>query len=673
MKPEHKKYILENINEKAIKEIAQTLGLKERKVRKFLARQREKRGHIDSQRKPESQVKKGTLLISIVLVIVAGFAVYSNSLNGEFIWDDRNLVRDNMYIRSWSNISKIFTKSIGGGAGAEYRFYRPLQMLTYMVDYALWNLNVRGYHLSNILLHILVALSVFWLIHILYRNSRLALFTSLLFVVHPVHTEAVSYISGRADSLAVLFTLLAFIFYIKSLYPKQGLFSILTAASFTLALLSTENSLILPLVLLLYHYSFQQRLKARQFLPVLTLAFIYILLRFTALRFLLSSAPSASTFWQRLPGFFVALTNYLRLLILPFNLHMGYGKKIFDIAHPQTISGLLILAALLIYTLRQSRARSLAFFSICWFFIALFPSANLYPINAYMAEHWLYLPSLGLLLILANGLDSLYRTKQFKTLALISMVSLLTFYAYLTIRQNNYWQEPITFYLRTLKYAPDSSMVYNDFGLTYNSLGKHAEALPLLKEAIRLDPNCPKAHNNLGIAYQSLGKSTEAVSACKKAIELKPDYAKAYNTLAVAYQSLGKNTEAMASYKKAIALNPDYPEAYYNLGLTYQGLGKHTQALAACKKAIELKPDYAKAYNILAVAYQSLGKSAEAIAFYKKAIALNPHFAAAYSNLSAAYFYEKQYKLAIEYCDKAKELGFVNTHLLKALMPYRER
>ena len=154
--------------------------------------------------------------ISIVLIVLIGLAVYSNSLKGQFLWDDEGLIQYNPHIKNWGYLSKIFISNLRAGAGDSTNFYRPVQVFTYLIDYSLWKLNVIGYHMTNVLLHILVALSIYWLIQILFGDRILSLLTALFFVVHPIHTEAITYISGRADPLAALFILLCFIFYKKN-------------------------------------------------------------------------------------------------------------------------------------------------------------------------------------------------------------------------------------------------------------------------------------------------------------------------------------------------------------------------------------------------------------------------------------------------------------------------
>ena len=619
-------------------------------------------------------MKKSTL-ISIALIVVLGFAVYANSLKGQFLWDDEFLVVKNTYVKSWSNIARVFREDIARAGGLKSAFYRPLQIITYMLDYSLWELNVHGYHLSNILLHVLAALGLFWLINILYHDQMLAFLTGLLFAVHPIHTEAITYISGRADPLVAVFILLSLIFYIKSLHQKRNVFYLCMLLSYGLALLSRENSLILPALLLLYHYSFRERIKAKQFLSVLILAFLYVLLRFTLFKHFFSAgelAYSSVVFFKRIPGFFVAITNYARLLFLPLHLHMDYGKMSFDFSNPEAILGVLIVLALFVYAKVQRKINGLVFFAVFWFFITLLPSSNLYPLNAYMAEHWLYLPSVGFFLILAGALSRLYRSRRFKNIALVLIVCLFSFYAYLTVRQNSYWREPVAFYKRALKYSPASPELNNNLGELYNDAGKPEEALSLLQEAIRLRPAYYNAHYNLGISYSALRKYEQAVTSYKQAIAFNPDNIKAYNNLGLTYRAMGKNEEALAEFKKAINTDPNYVKVYNNMGVIYHDIGNYKKAASLYKKAIELDANYAEAYNNLAVIYRKSGRDNEAIALWEKVIQMQPDFAQAYYNLALTYLQQKQYSLAIAACDKAKELGFnVPGKLLETLQPHR--
>ena len=231
MNPENKKYILENMGKEPPAQIAARLGIKEKYIKKIIRIEREKKSpaNVGSVMKPKisthpAPAKKAVILASIALIMALSFAVYANSLNGKFVYDDQPLVENNPLIKEWPVSLKVFTVDFGIFDYVKASFYRPLQMITYAMDYRVWKLNVVGYHLTNILLHILAALCVYWLINILFNDKTLSALTAILFAVHPIHTGVVNYISSRADSLYLLFMLVSFIFYIKSLKAKGVIF-----------------------------------------------------------------------------------------------------------------------------------------------------------------------------------------------------------------------------------------------------------------------------------------------------------------------------------------------------------------------------------------------------------------------------------------------------------------
>ncbi len=583
------------------------------------------------------QSKKGSLILVAILIAALAFSVYGNSLKGVFLWDDDYLVKENVHIRNWSNLPRIFSEDMGAGAGVRYHFYRPLLILTYMIDYSFWKLNAAGYHLTNILLHILASLVFCWLVNTLYEDRLLSLLAGMLFVVHPVHTEVVCYISGRADILVLLFVVLSFIFYVKSTHSGRKSIYILMVLTSISAFLSKEGAVILPLLLLLYHFTFRKKIKISRFLPVLVITGAYLLLKTILTRSSLPLGPSAVSLFSRIPGFFVALTNYLRLLFLPFNLHMEYGSKLFRLTEPKAILGAALLLSFFVYALKEKKTRGLICFSTSWFFLALLPVSNIvFPLTFYMAERWLYLPSIGFFLVLAAAFTYLYRTRNLRVPVLAFALALLSFYSYLTVRQNNYWSEPIAFYERTLEYAPGSAKVHNNLGILYHQAGKREEGTALFKKAVELDPGYPEAYNNLGNAYKALGKPEEALALYKKAVEIKPNFALAYNNMGNLHNSRGERAEALALFKKAIEINPRYSPAHLSLGNVYSALGKQEEALASFKKAIEINPGHAIAHYNLGNEYSALGKSEEARASYKKAVEINPQHAEAHNNLGNA-------------------------------------
>jgi pentatricopeptide repeat protein len=614
-----------------------------------------------------------TLFASLALIIILGFAIYSNSVKGSFIWDDNLLIRNNTYLRNWSNISKLFSHDIRVSRGGLSKFYRPLQMVTYMADYSIWKLDTRGYHLTNIILHILVAICVFWLINLLFGDLLLSLFAGILFAVHPVHTEAVSYISGRADLLVSLFLLISIISYVKYISSERPIFSLSMGASFVCALLSRENALILPVLLVFYHYLFRIKIDLKKFLPIIIIPSAYILLRLTLLKPLLPEASTGPAIFQRIPGFLAAITNYVRLLFVPVGLHMEYGKKAFTFTDPKVILGLAVLISALTYAIRKRDSNRLILFSVGWFLIALLPQSNLYLINAYMAEHWLYLPSVGFFLLLAGVLNSVWKTRAYGYVSVIIIIGLVAYYSTSTIRQNRYWNNPLVFTERTVRLAPDSAKARNYYGNVLDKLGRKEEAMAAYKKAVELDPIYAEAHTNLGILYNEFGRTEEALKFHKKAISIKPAFAEPYNNSGIIYFRLGKHEEAISSYKRAVEIKPDFAIVYNNMAVAYGKLGKTEEAVALYKKAMEIDSKCTEAYFNLGSLYGSLDRHKEAIAPLKRAIETNPDLAVAYNNLATAYYYEGEYALAIKYCDRAKRLGYpVATQFLDLLKPHRK-
>ena len=617
------------------------------------------------------KIKKYIFPLSIFLIICSGAVVYINSLNGQFLWDDSAYIKDNIYIKDRSDILKIFSQNSGATISLESYAYRPLQEFSYMLDYSLWKLNVFGYHLTNALLHISVALSIYWLSRLLFNSRPLSLFTSILFVIYPGHTEAVSYISGRGDLLSALFMLLCFIFYIKQLHSGRKYSYICMLLSFVLAILSKENALILPILLLLYHYTFKQRIRIGLYLPVLMITVIYVFLRITMLG---SLYRGFGLLIKRIPGFFVAITNYLRILLFPINLHMEYGNMLFRIVEPKALLGLAITILVLSYAFKIRNKDKLTFFSVCWFFIALLPTTGIYPVVAfYMAEHWLYLPSVGFFLILANSLILLQRIRKLRIFVLGLLLCVILFYSISTIKQNNYWKEPIAFYKRTLKYAPFSANIHNNLGAEYSAIGEKEKAIEEFQKAIGINPKMFIAYNNLGTQYLAIGEKEKAIEEFQKAIEINPKYTEGYENICEACVTIGKNEKAIEFCKRASELNPKAQVAYYNLGNAYYNIGKKTEAISAYQKAIAIEPHYFEAFNNLASLYADNGEIDKAINLWNKLIQFNPNFSTAHFNLAVFYYQQKKYDLAIKHCDKVIQLGNqVAPEFLKMLQQHRK-
>lgn len=344
-----------------------------------------------------------------LILIIIGLLTYFNSFYNSFVWDDEILIVGNEYIKSFKNIFKIFTVDIYHWI-TDSNFYRPLFSLSLMFDYHLWQLEPFGYHLSNLILHLLNALLVFYLVNHLTSKINIAFLATLFYLVHPVHTEAVTYISGRADLLAAFFVLGSVLFFVKSNQAQGHLKNTLyfaTGIFFISGLLSKEIALVLPLILISYDYCFGYLFKNKKIhIIFLSLALIYIISRHTFFPFS-SAGMLADSLFVRLINLPKVIVFYLWLLIFPLSLRIERYfplSKSFDL--PIILSALLLIAILV--WIFKNRHQRILLFSCLWFFINLLPLTNIIlPLNAEVAEHWVYLASIGFFIILACYIDKI--------------------------------------------------------------------------------------------------------------------------------------------------------------------------------------------------------------------------------------------------------------------------
>lgn len=428
-------------------------------------------------------MKKHALFI--FLIALAGVLSYANSLRNEFVFDDRALVVNNEYIRDAKYAPEIFSSDIHRKeTNSKGTFYRPVQNLSFMLDYALWKLNPLGFHLTNLVLHVVNAVLVYLLLSALFKNGA-SFIAALLFAVHPVHTQAVSYISGRADLLMAFFFLLSCIAFMRSSV-------IISLILYGFALLSKENAIILPAALILFA-------KPKHFWPFLLMTFGYVALRLFALGYSSVTAMQHGLF-VRLLGFAAAIPVYLKILFFPFGLHM---ERVFSppaaLSDPRASLSIFFLIALLIAAASLRKSKKEISFGIFWFFIMLLPVSNIVPLNAFLAEHWMYLPSIGVFLIIAYIFP--FKKASFVLLGII-VISL----GLATFKQNTYWADNLSLFERALRFSPQNYRLRNNLGIVYMEKGRMREAVFQFQEALRIKPDYKNAKDNLANARPMLNR-----------------------------------------------------------------------------------------------------------------------------------------------------------------------
>ncbi len=603
------------------------------------------------------------VVLAVGIILLLTTIVYANSIHNDFTnWDDLSLVVENPAIRSLSidNLIDIFTPKAG-------KTYQPVRVLSYAIDYYFWRLNPLGYHLGNIALHGFSAVILYLLLgnllpqmrpeSSLESNRTIALLASLLFAVHPVNVEAVTWISSRKYGLLALFYFASFYFYIK--HSEKGryhrMYYPLSIVSYILSLLSSPFSVTLPAILFLYDYcrirdvNLYNIIKSRllSYLPYIVLSisqFIILLNSFTT-----APGPVPAIKSHEMNNIFYTfltmlrvLYDYIKNLLFPFWLNNMYvdhtSTSIFEYKVILSLLVIFLLIGILFFQVRADNKVNL--FCLGWFVLTWLPVSNIIPISTKMADRYLYLPAVGLFLLFSL---SVYNTthrwfsrkaKQFVT---VSVIAFLIFsLSYLSIDRNRVWANSQTLWEDSLRKAPAYWVPHMNLGLTMAQQGKIEEAIFYYRESLRLNPNSVHTHNNLGVVLLERGQIGDAIGHYVAALRLQSDYAETYNNFGVALFRRGDFDKAIAHYREALRLDPNFGKAHNNLGNALAEQGRFAEAISHYSKALETKAHYPEAHNNLGAALAQQGKLNEAIIQFENALRLKPDYAQARANLRTA-------------------------------------
>ena len=550
--------------------------------------------------------------ILVLVLIAAGLAVYANTFVNQMFWDDEDFVLNNVYVQNFS-FGKFFSENTIAGAGLVSDYWRPVLSLVFSIQYQLWGPAPYGYHVINAAFHVSAGVVLYFFLRRLFKNGPLAFFTALFFLVHPLQTEAVSYVSSLGDSLSVFMIFAGLWKYLSFKDSGRIMDYALSIIFYIIALLSKETAIIMPgLIFLLdfFHESsrnktFYERLKPalKNSIGFLAVAGIYILLRATALNFQNTfnlyneETEFTKSLWIRILTFFRILAVYLGLLFVPVGLHIERSVEVAKtLSAPDVLLGMITFIALIGMAVYFWKKRPPVSFGILWFFIALSITSNIIvPINGLLYEHWLYLPMVGIFLALAEAARRLLRKFGGRNLAVGLLAVILVVFGVLSIKRNRDWRDAITFYNQTLRYAPESYRVTNNLAKAYAEAGERDSAEKFYLRAINIDPKAAVAYHNLANTYRDSGRTEEAIDMYKKAIAADPDFAFSYNALVGLY---AKNK----NYEEARELVETLPQNISTLALLAR-LAREQEDYAGAeeyiKRALELEPGNLSIQNAL--------------------------------------------------------------------------
>ncbi|MDP2644706.1 MAG: tetratricopeptide repeat protein [Desulfobacterales bacterium] len=601
-----------------------------------------------------------TALLALTLFCAV---IYANTLNVPFVFDDLpNIVENSNIHLTAVDAEKLFSAAFKGSPSR-----RPVANLTFALNYYFHQLDVKGFHVINILIHLANGILVYILsLKTLSRwedtagqipwlpTSRypwFSLFAALFFIGHPLQTQSVTYIVQRMNSMAVMFYLLALILYIygrlnTSPLRRRRLY-LAAFGAWVLALGSKQTAATFPVVVFFYEWYFFQGLnkewlkKNIKLLVVLGCVFALIGWAYFGgqpLTQILGSYKLRDfTLQQRVLTQPRVIMVYLTLLFFPhparLNLlhHIAPSNSLFDPV--TTFFSLIFILGLMGLGVATARKQPLISFSIFWFFIHLVIESSLVGLEL-IFEHRLYLPMFGIAIPASCLLFFLFSKR--KSWAMVIALSIVLLLGWGTYSRNRVWQNHITLWSDVIEKNPYSHRGHYNLGAYLILEGKLEAAVVHYLEAIRLKPDYDRAYNNLGVVFELQGKLAEALARYSEAVRIKPDFAIAHYNRGVIFEKQGRLKAAVESYLEALRISPDFGEAYNNLGIVLAGEGKLEAAVQSYLGALRTRSDNAEGYNNLGVALEGQGRLEEAAHSYLEALRIRPDYTEALNNLGVA-------------------------------------
>jgi tetratricopeptide (TPR) repeat protein len=610
--------------------------------------QKHRTGPAGGQRRSASRAshpRGGTLWIPLALIVVS-VAVYAPLGHFDFVkWDDPQYVTDNATVLAgltWHGVAWAFTTTHGP-------YWHPLTWLSHMLDVQLYGLDAGGHHHTNIVLHIATTLLLFGLLRRTTGALTRSAFVAALFAVHPLHVESVAWIAERKDVLSALFWMLTLWAYGRYTARPGVRRYLAVMLLFACALMAKPMVVTLPFALLLVDVwplrrgaidraAGWSRLVIEK-VPLVALAAAVgvatvVLQRGQGALPALDAIPLS----LRLANALISYVAYIGLMFWPAHLAALYP-------YPRTLpawwaiaGAALTLIGISVVAVRTARKHPYVLVGWLWYLGTLVPVIGLIQSGEQaMADRFVYIPLVGLFVILAWGIPDLLERWPARRAALpAAAAAAILACAVVSRHQVEYWADNLTLWERVVEATGPNDRGQSNLAMALEDAGRVSDAIPHYTEALRINPRFVDAYDNLGLALASQGRTADAVAIYREVLRLKPTDADAHNNLGKILAEQGKVDEAVVHFSQAVRLKPQFSEAHNNLANALATGGKLGEAITEYTEALRLQPDFADAHNGLGGALLAQGKIDEAVAHFESAVRLDPTFTAAEHNLAAA-------------------------------------
>jgi protein O-mannosyl-transferase len=479
---------------------------------------------------------------SILLIVIIGVLLWFPSVFGQFVWDDEDFVYENQYVKEF-RIDKFITRQAVEGRGKVSNYWRPVQFSIYGATHNYFGFNPYVYHVINIIAHIAAAISIYIFFSLIEnRKSKIAFLVVLIFLIHPVQTEAVSYVSGLSDPLYVLFGFISLIGYLRQ---KDAKWYGISLGAFLLTILSKESGLSFAGLIFLQWLLYNGRKNIVRLIPYGLISVVYLWVHFRYINVLdmhqvWGNNPYSNSLIIRLSTFIQNLVLSAKILVFPSQLFMERDATIhipstFFTLQTIVICGVLLLLFISIFFITKKRSNEVAnqrktlLFYYAAFFISLIPTSGLVLINGIYYEHFLYLPIVFFFAFVFTIIWTMVR-RFIETSRLAVRISLLFCIFWLLLlagrnllRQQD-WIDPVRLYTQTLGHAPKSLRIWNNLGMELSTRGEFDLAIKAYTTAISINPQIPNMYHNLGNIYQTQGNIQKAKEYYEHALSVDPSF-----------------------------------------------------------------------------------------------------------------------------------------------------
>jgi tetratricopeptide (TPR) repeat protein len=578
-----------------------------------------------------------------ILLVVLTFLAYIPALRGGFVWDDDAYVTRNPLLTAPDGLERIWFSA------HHQSQYFPLVYTTLRFEHTLWGLRPAGYHFVNILFHALNALLV-WVV-----LRRLALpgswLAAAIWAVHPVNVESVAWITELKNTQSTLFYLLAVLAWMKFTARETGRpwrFYGLALVLQALALFSKTTACTLPAALLLVLWLRKEPIGWRrlvQVAPFLALGVAMGLFSIWWEAHLGNYRKELDYTFNALERVLIAtraLWFYATKLVWPTKLAFSYPRWEIDVRDPRQYTWLIgcVVIALFLWWRRRVLGRA-PVAAVVFFVAALSPLLGFIPLYTFrytfVADHYQYVASIGLIALFAAAVSSRVDTWQLGTTGRCALLASLLFaLGALTWRQAHIYHDEESLWRDTIAKNPASWMAHTDLAGVLLESGRATEALEEAEQTLRIKPDCAEGHYNLGNVLVSVGKVDEGIGHYEQALRINPSIAAAHYRLGLALAREDRMPEAIEHWEQALRINPDYADAHSKLGVALAEQGRMPEAMQHWEQAVRVNPDDADAHNRLGLALAKQGHMQDAVGHWEQVLRVNPAFPGAHYNLGIA-------------------------------------